>query len=253
MYINGRNAVIEALRADEDGRIEKIFVMYGSEGEPLNTLQALAKRRGVPCVVADRQRFADLERQAGLGTRSQGVIAITRQIEYTDIEAVVEQVFARAESPLIVALDGVTDPRNYGAVIRSAECAGLHGLLSAARESAGLTDVAIKASAGAASHLPVGRVPHLYDVLISLKQSGLCVVGLDERGAENYTAYDYTVPTCIVIGSEGEGLSKRIRSVCDRFVRIPMHGQIASLNASVAAGVVFFEAARQRQKVAGAA
>jgi 23S rRNA (guanosine2251-2'-O)-methyltransferase len=248
MYINGRNAVVEALRAGEG--VEKVFIMFGIEGEPVSRVRAEAKRAGVPCVTIDRKRFAELERSAGVGARSQGIIATVSPIQYADIEQLVQDVYERGGTPLVGALDSITDPHNVGAIIRSAECAGLDGLLLGKRDSSGITDVVMKTSAGAARHLPIGRVSNIGDVLLSLQQEGLAVVGLDEKGEMAYTSYDFTHPTVIVTGSEGEGLSARIRKLCDVRLSIPMQGKIGSLNASVAAGVVFFEARRQRNDAA---
>ncbi len=245
MYINGRNAVIEALRAN--GGVEKVFIMYGMEGDAVNRIRMEAKRAGVPSVIIDRRRFVEIERNAGLGTRSQGIIALIGEVEYAEIEAVVDDVFVQGRMPLVAVLDGVTDPHNVGAIIRSAECAGFDGALIGKHDSSGITDVVIKTSAGAARHLPIGRVSNIGDVLLSLQQTGLAIVALDERGDIPYTEFDFTGPAAIVIGSEGAGLSSRIRKLSDALISIPMSGKIASLNASVAAGVVFFEALRQRR------
>jgi len=244
MYINGRNAIVEALRSGEG--VEKVFVMFGLEGEAVNRIRAEAKRAGVPCVTIDRRRFAELERAAGLGARSQGVIAVTSEVEYADMEQLVQDIYERGEVPLVAALDAITDPHNVGAIIRSAECAGLDGVMIGKRDSSGITDVVMKTSAGAAQHLPIARASNIGDILLGLQQEGLAVVGLDERGTVAYTDYDFTRPTAIVIGSEGSGLSPRIRKLCDVLLSIPMSGKIGSLNASVAAGIVFFEARRQR-------
>ena len=244
MYINGRNAVIEALRSGS--AVEKVFIMYGMEGDTIDRVRIEAKRAGVPSVIVDRQRFAELERRATLGTRSQGVIALVSSVEYVDMDELVDSAVMQGIAPLVGALDGITDPHNVGAIIRSAECAGLHGVVIGKHDSSGLTDVVMKTSAGAAGHLPIARVANVGDSLMSMKDAGLQVVGLDERGSIPYTEFDFTAPTAIVIGSEGKGLSPRLRRMCDTVLSIPMFGRVSSLNASVAAGVVFFEARRQR-------
>lgn len=244
MYINGRNAVSEALRAGRG--VEKVFIMFGQEGDAINRIRAEAKRAGVPCVTVDRHRFAEMERAAGLGARSQGVVAAISAVEYADLELLVANLYEQGRTPMVAVLDGITDPHNVGAIIRSAECAGLDGVLIGKRDSSGITDVVMKTSAGAARHLPIARASNIGDVLLGLQQEGLALVGLDERGSIPYTAYDFTRPVAIVVGSEGEGLSARVRKMCDATIAIPMAGQIASLNASVAAGVVFFEARRRR-------
>jgi 23S rRNA (guanosine2251-2'-O)-methyltransferase len=242
--------VIEALRKGEG--VEKIFLLYGLEGEPVDRIRIESKRAGVPCVTVDRKRFGELERSAGLSTRSQGVIASVSEIEYADLDLIIEQAFLDGRMPLVAALDGITDPHNVGAIIRSAECAGFDGLLIGKHDSSGITDVVMKTSAGAARHLPIARVSNIGDILLGVQQGGVEVVGLDESGKTGYVDYDFTKPTAIVIGSEGKGLSPRIRKLCNTLLSIPMRGQISSLNASVAAGVVFFEAQRQRMIAAPA-
>ncbi|MEO5929392.1 MAG: 23S rRNA (guanosine(2251)-2'-O)-methyltransferase RlmB [Candidatus Kapaibacterium sp.] len=244
MYINGRNAIIESLRSGEG--VEKVFIMFGMEGEPINRIKSEAKRAGVPCATIDRRRFSELERAAGLGGRSQGVIAVASEVEYVDIEQLAQDIYGKGSVPLMAALDAVTDPHNVGAIIRSAECAGIDGLLIGKRDSSGITDVVMKTSSGAAKHLPIARASNIGDILLGLQQEGIAIVGLDERGGTPYLEYDFTRPTAIVIGSEGAGLSSRVRKMCDTLLSIPMAGSVASLNASVAAGVVFFEARRQR-------
>lgn len=244
MFINGRNAVIEALRAG--GRVEKVYLMYGVEGEPVRRIRREAKQAGVPCVMIDKARFLAMEREHDLASRSQGVIALMSEIEYVDLEVLIDSQLQEGRSPVVVAMDGITDPHNVGAIIRSAECAGIDGVLLGMRDSGSITDTVTKASAGAVLHVPIARVANVIDVLIGLQQMGMSLVGLDENGTMDYTEYDYSKPTVIVVGSEGKGLQPRIRKMCDQVVSIPMRGQIASLNASVAAGVVLFESVRQR-------
>ncbi len=244
MYINGRNAVLEALRSDEG--VEKVYIMYGVEGDGITRLRAEASRRGVPCTTVDRKRFSEMEREAGVGTRSQGVIALISEVTYVDIEERVYDLLGKGEKPWIAVLDGITDPHNVGAIIRSAECAGLDGIVIGTRHSGGVNDVVMKTSAGAASHIPIGRPSNVGDVLLGLQQEGMEIVVLDERGTTPYTDCDFTRPVVVVVGSEGEGVSARLRKMADHLLSIPMAGKIPSLNASVAAGVVFFEGLRQR-------
>ncbi len=244
MYINGRNAVIEALRSEE--RVEKVFLLYGLEGEPVARIRSEAKRAGVPCVTMDRRRFTQLERSARMGTRSQGVIAMLAPVDYVDIDVVVENAWRDGRPPLIAVLDGITDPHNVGAIIRSAECAGFDGIVLGKRDSSGITDVVVKTSAGAVNHIPIARVASLAQTLKRLQSAGLTVVGLDEKGSMQYTEHEFAEPCVVVIGSEGQGLSAAVVQVCDKLLTIPMSGAIHSLNASVAAGITFFEARRQR-------
>lgn len=250
MTINGRNAVFEALRSGGD--VEKVYILYGTEGEPIDRIRAEAGRRGVPCTTLDRVRFAAMERAGGNQSRSQGVLATVSAIEECDIEARLAEVMESGASPFIVALDGITDPHNIGAIIRSAECAGAHALVLGRRNAGGIGDVVVRSSAGAVHHLPIARVEPLIDAVVAAQQEGLAVVGLDDAATISYTEHDFSQPTMIVIGSEGEGISRRVRRACDVLVAIPMHGAIGSLNASVAAGVVLFEAVRQRSLAAGA-
>lgn len=245
MYINGRNGVLEAIRAGE--RVEKVYFVYGLEGEGAAAVKKSAKEAGIPCTTIDRDRFRQLERKARLKTRSQGIIAWINPIFYVDVEDIVTLAFEQGQAPLLVALDDITDPRNIGAIIRSAECAGLHGLLLSKRNSPGINDVVVKTSAGAAHFLPVAREDSLVPMLKRMQQSGLTVIGLDERGDDDYAGIDFTEPVVVVFGNEGKGLSRDVAKVCNKFVSIPMQGKIQSLNVSVAAGVVFFEALRQRQ------
>lgn len=243
-YINGRNAIIEALRSG--AAVEKVFIVYGIEGDAVDRVRIEARRAGVPSVIVDRQRFAELERRAEIGTRSQGMIAAVSSIDYADIDEIVDSVMTSGGAPFVGALDGITDPHNVGAIIRSAECAGMDGIVIGKHDSSGLTDVVMKTSAGAAGHLPVARVANVGDSVMSMKDVGVVIAGLDERGTVVYTDHDFTQSTGIIIGSEGKGLSPRLRKMCDVLLSIPMYGKVESLNASVAAGVVFFEARRQR-------
>lgn len=244
MTINGRNAVLEALRSGRG--VEKVYILYGTEGEGIDRIHAEADRQGVPCTTLDRVRFAAMERAGGNQSRSQGVLATMSAIEECDLEERLAEVMESGTVPLVVALDGITDPHNVGAIIRSSECAGAHALVMGRRNAGGIGDVVIRSSAGAVHHLPIARVEPLIDAVVTAQQEGLAVVGLDDSAEISYTEYDFTRPTMIVIGSEGEGISRRVRRACDALVAIPMHGSVSSLNASVASGVVLFEAVRQR-------
>lgn len=244
MYINGRNGVLEALRAGE--RVEKVYFLYGATGDGMGAVRGEAKRAGVPCTTIDKERFRDLERKARLKTRSQGVIAWINPVHYADLDDMVTFAYQQGRMPMLVAMDEINDPHNIGAIIRSAECAGLDGILLGKRNSPGLNDVVMKTSAGAAHFVPVGRADDLAHSLNRLRDAGLTIIGLDERGTMAYSDVNFTEPTVIVIGNEGQGISSDVLAVCDTLVSIPMMGKIASLNASVAAGVVFFEALRQR-------
>jgi len=233
--LSGIHPVAEALRTGHP--LERLLVAQGAGGPRLQELIDMARRASVPVRFEPR---GALDRLAG-STAHQGVIAMGAARQYADIEQV-----ARAE--LLVVLDGVEDPHNLGAVIRTAHAAGAGGIVIPERRAASLTDVAAKAAAGAAEHLPVTRVTNINRALEDLKVRGYWIYGLDERGAESYDRVEYALPTVIVLGGEGKGLHEQVKKHCDSLVRIPLVGNISSLNVSVAAGIVLFEWKRRRQE-----
>ena len=226
--LSGIHPVAEALRTGNP--LDRILIAQGAGGPRLQELIDLARRAGVPVRFEPR---AALERLAG-SPAHQGVVALGAARKYTDLEAV-------AESELLVVLDGVEDPHNLGAIIRTAHAAGAGAVVIPERRAAGLTDVAAKAAAGALEHLPVARVTNVNRTLEDLKARGHWIYGLDERGTTSYDAIDYVGKSVIVLGGEGKGLHDQVRKHCDVLVRIPMAGKISSLNVSVAAGIVLFE------------
>jgi len=231
--IYGRNAVTEAIRAESG--VEKLMLQKNIEGEG-KKLFALAKKKGIP--VQAVPKFA-LDKECG-GAAHQGVAAIVTDYVYSDLEAMLETASARGEPPLIVALDGIEDPQNLGAVIRSAEGAGAHGVLIPKHRAASVTGAVMKASAGAAAHMKVAKVPGIKAALDELKEKGLWIYGLDTEG-DPYSGVDFGGGVCLVIGSEGQGMSRIIKESCDFLVSIPMMGRVGSLNASAAAAVVLYE------------
>ena len=238
--IEGRNAVIEALRADTP--VDKIYLARGETDSALGHIASTARSRGIVVVECDRRKLDGMSR-----THShQGVIALAAVREYASVDDILEAARAKGEPPLIVVCDELSDPHNLGAVIRTAECAGAHGVIIPKRRSAGLTAIVAKTSAGAVAHVPVARVPNLTALLKELKDEGLWIFGTAADG--NTTLYDADLkgPAAIVIGSEGNGMSRLVREQCDFLVSIPMRGQVNSLNASAAAAVVLYEAVRQR-------
>ena len=238
--IEGRNAVIEALRSG--AAIDKIYIARGETDAALGHIASAARSRGVVVTEADRRKLDGMSR-----TKShQGVVAVAAVREYAGVDDILNAARERGEAPLVVVCDELSDPHNLGAVIRSAECAGAHGVIIPKRRSAGLTAVVAKTSAGAVSYLPVARVPNLTAVLKKLKERGLWVFGTAAGGATNLYDADLKGPAAIVIGSEGDGLGRLVREQCDFLVSIPMRGKIGSLNASAAAAVVLYEAVRQR-------
>lgn len=241
--LTGIHAVREALEA---GRaLDRIVIAAGRHGERIEDLVQLAKRRNVPVRFEDR---AQVDRLAA--TREhQGVVALEAAREALTLEDLLGRAARDAsQKGLIVLLDGIEDPHNLGAVIRTALAAGAHGVVIPERRAAGLTETVARASAGALAHLGVARVTNLVRAMEELKEAGYWLVGLDERAEKNYTDADYTFPVGIVLGGEGKGLHELTRKRCDFVVALPTTGPVRSLNVSVAAGVVLFEAVRQRRR-----
>lgn len=239
--IEGRNAVIEALRAGT--AIDKIYIARGETDATLGHIASTARNKGVVVTEADRRKLDGMSR-----TKShQGVIAVAAVREYASVDDILNAARGKGEAPLIVVCDELSDPHNLGAVIRTAECAGAHGVIIPKRRSAGLTAIVAKTSAGAVSYLPVARVPNLTAALKSLKEQGLWVFGTAADGGTTLYDADFQGAAAVVIGSEGDGMSRLVREQCDFLVSIPMRGQLNSLNASAAAAVVLYEAVRQRR------
>ncbi|MDF2838435.1 MAG: TrmH family tRNA/rRNA methyltransferase YacO [Evtepia sp.] len=238
--IEGRNAVIEALRAGTV--IDKIYLAKGETDASLGHIASTARNLGVVVVEADRRKLDGMSR-----THShQGVIALAAVREYVSLDDILRLAREKGEAPLIVVCDELSDPHNLGAVIRTAECAGAHGVIIPKRRSAGLTAIVAKTSAGAVSHVPVARVPNLPSLLKELKEEGLWIFGADATGNVSLYEADLKGPAAIVIGSEGTGMGRLVRETCDFLVSIPMRGKLNSLNASAAAAIMLYEAVRQR-------
>ena len=239
--IEGRNAVIEALRAGTP--VDKIYLARGETDSALGHIASTARSRGIVVVECDRRKLDGMSR-----THShQGVIALAAVREYASVDDILNAAEEKGEPPLIVVCDELSDPHNLGAVIRTAECAGAHGVIIPKRRSAGLTAVVAKTSAGAVSHLPVARVANLPSLLKQLKKEGLWIFGAAADGPVSLYEADLKGPAAIVIGSEGSGMSRLVAETCDVLVRIPMKGKLNSLNASAAAAILLYEAVRQRR------
>ena len=238
--IEGRNAVTEALRAGT--AIDKIYLLKGEGDSALGHIASAARERGIVVSHADRRKLDAMSRTHA----HQGVIAVAAVREYASVEDILAAAKAKGEAPLVVICDELTDPHNLGAVIRTAECAGAHGVVIPKRRSAGLTAVVAKTSAGAVSHLPVARVANLASLLERLKKEGLWIFGAAAEAATPLYDADLKGPAAIVIGSEGSGMSRLVAERCDVLVSIPLRGKLNSLNASAAAAVLLYEAVRQR-------
>ena len=238
--IEGRKAVIEALRAGT--AIDKIYLAKGDTDSALGHIANTARANGVVVVNADRRKLDEMSRTHA----HQGVIAVAAVREYASIEDIFQRAEEQGEAPLIVLCDELSDPHNLGAVIRTAECAGAHGVVIPKRRSAGLTAIVAKTSAGAVSHIPVARVPNLTALMKELQKRGVWIFGAEMNGTTSLYEADLKGPAAIVIGSEGSGMSRLVAETCDCTVSIPMKGKINSLNASAAAAILLYEAVRQR-------
>lgn len=238
--IEGRNAVIEALRAGT--AMDKVYIAKGETDATLGHIASTARGKGIVVVEADRRKLDAMS----VTHSHQGVIAVAAVREYASVSDILQSARDKGEAPLVVVCDELSDPHNLGAVIRTAEAAGAHGVIIPKRRSAGLTAIVAKTSAGAVSYLPVARVANLTALLKELKEEGLWVFGTAADGATSLYQADLKGPAAIVIGSEGNGMSRLVREQCDFLVSIPMRGQVNSLNASAAAAVVLYEAVRQR-------
>ena len=238
--IEGRNAVIEALRSGT--AIDKIYLQKGETDKTLGHIASRARAAGTVVVEADRRKLDAMSRTHA----HQGVIALASVREYVSVESILHSAREKGEAPLLVVCDEISDPHNLGAIIRTAYCAGAHGVIIPKRRSAGLTSVVAKTSAGAVSYLPVARVPNLPALLKELKSQGVWVFGTAAGGTTDLYHVDLKGPAAIVIGSEGEGMSRLVEENCDFLVSIPMKGGLNSLNASAAAAVLLYEAVRQR-------
>ena len=235
----GRNAVMEALKSSS--RINRLMVAEGSSEGSIRELIAVAKEKGVPVQFMERGKLDSMAR----GIRHQGVLAQVAPVEYVELEDILAKAREKQEDPFIILLDELEDPHNLGAILRSADAAGAHGVLIPKRRSCPLSATVAKTSAGAVEHVPVARIGNIVQTIKSLKEEGLWVAGADMDG-QNYYEADLTGPLLLIVGSEGQGIGRLVKEQCDFIVRIPMLGAINSLNASVAGSVLMFEVTKQR-------
>lgn len=238
--LEGRNAIQEALNSGRT--IDKVFVSTGDTDRALQRLTAQVKERGAVVVSVDRRKLDAMSST----NAHQGIIALAAAHEYCSVDDLLEEAAARGEAPLLVICDELSDPHNLGAILRSAECAGAHGVIIPKRRSVGLTATVAKASAGAVEYMKVARVTNISATIAELKEKGVWVYGTAAEGSIPMYQADLANPTAIVIGSEGDGISPLVRKNCDVMIHIPMRGRISSLNASAAASILLFEALRQR-------
>ncbi len=239
--IEGKNAVMEAIRAGRP--LDKVFLARGSADKALAFIASSAKNAGVTVTDCDRRKLDAMSRTHA----HQGVIAVAAARAYCTLEDILAHAEELGQDPFVVVCDGIEDPRNLGAIIRCAECAGAHGVVLPKHRSAGLTAAADKTSAGAAEHMLVARVPNLTAALHTMKERGLWIFGAEAGGGSPLWKTDMKGPVCLVIGSEGAGMSRLVREECDFVMDIPLMGKVNSLNASAAAAVLLYEIVRQRQ------
>ena len=235
----GRNAVMEALKGSS--RINRLMVADGSSEGSIRELIAVAKEKGVPVQFLERSKLDSMAK----GIRHQGVLAQVSPVEYVELEDILSKAREKQEDPFIILLDELEDPHNLGAILRSADAAGAHGVLIPKRRSCPLSATVAKTSAGAVEHVSVARIGNIVQTIKALKEEGLWVAGADMDG-KNYYEADLTGPLLLVVGSEGQGIGRLVKEQCDFIVRIPMLGAINSLNASVAGSVLMFEVTKQR-------
>lgn len=240
--LEGKNTVLEALKAEHP--INRIYLEKDSKDFVLDKIYAVSRTKGIVVSYLEKSKLDQMSE-----TRNhQGVIADVAPYSYVEVDDILKKAKDLGQPPLIFILDGITDPNNLGSIIRTAECAGVHGIILPKRRSAALTPVVAKVAAGAASHIPIARVTNLTRTIQDLKSSGLWIAGADVMGETSYNKYDYLSPLAIVIGSEGEGISRLVRENCDVLLKIPMYGKINSLNAAVAASLIAFRAAEKREE-----
>jgi 23S rRNA (guanosine2251-2'-O)-methyltransferase len=246
--VYGPNAVLEALRAGKR-QIETITILESARPDRLKALVDLAREKRVP---VHRVPRLDLDRSLG-DVRHQGVVARIAAARYADSDELLEQLESKLGSPdppLVLGLDAIEDPRNMGSILRTAECAGVHGVFITERRAVGLTSVVAKVAAGALEYVPVARVTNLVRLIEQLKERNIWVVGAAAEAKQSYVDWDWRLPAAIFLGNEGHGLHRLVREHCDTLVRIPVAGKLESLNVSVAAGVLLYEARRQRSQAA---
>ena len=238
--VEGRNSVLELLESEKD--INKIFITRGEKQGSINKIIGRAKGKGIVLVEVDKSKLDEMS-QTG---NHQGVIAIVPPFNYCDVEDILDEAKNKNEEPFILILDGIEDPHNLGAIIRTAETAGVHGVIIPKRRACGVNSTVNKTSAGAVEHMKIARVNNINETMQYLKDNGLWIIGTDGNAENNYYEQDLTGPIALVIGSEGTGMNRLVSENCDILVKIPMKGKITSLNASVSAGIVIYEIVKQR-------
>lgn len=236
--VAGRNAVMELLKSEKD--INKLYIEHGERHGSINEIIAKAKEARLVLVEVDKSKLDQM------AENHQGVVAVVPPFNYSEVEDILECANEKGEAPFILILDGIEDPHNFGSIIRTAETAGVHGIIIPKRRNVQVNSTVVKVSTGATSYVKIARVNNLNDTIRKLKDAGLWVIGTDGDANTMYYNQDLKGPLAIIIGSEGYGMSKLVKENADILIKIPMKGQITSLNASVSAGIVIYEAVKQR-------
>ena len=238
--VEGRNSVLELLESGKD--INKIFITRGEKHGSINKIVAIAKERKIIIVEKDKRQMDEMAQNENY----QGVIAIVPPFEYCDIDDILQTAKDKNEEPFVLILDGIEDPHNLGSIIRTAETAGVHGIIIPKRRAVGVNSTVNKVSAGAVEHMNIARVTNISDAINELKDKGLWICGTDVSTDKFYYNQDYKGAIGIVIGNEGKGIGDKVKKNCDFLVKIPMKGKVGSLNASVSTGIIVYEAVKQR-------
>jgi len=239
--IEGKNSILEALKTNHP--IDKILISKDiGRHSTIAEILHLSKQKGVPLIYVEKSKLDNISQ-----TKShQGIIAYVPEKEYVEVEDILSLAKKKNEQPFIIILDSIEDPHNLGAILRSAEATGAHGIIIPKRRSVGLTPTVAKTSAGAIEYMSVAKVANLSDAISKLKKQNIWVIGIESEVKTSYIKFDFKMPIAIVIGSEGKGISRLVKENCDELLSIPMKGKITSLNASIAAAVVMYEVLKQR-------
>ncbi len=234
----GVNSIMEAIKGKR--KVHRIYIQEGRGGKRIEELIKLAEKRGIYWQYVEKSRLDQLYTLSN----HQGVVAQVDSFQYVTVGEILESAALKNEKPFILILDGMEDPQNLGSIIRSAECAGVHGVIIPRHNSAEISPAVARASAGAVEHMLIARETNLVNCIHNLKEQGLWIIGCDMEGQQNYYNYNFSLPAALVLGGEGKGIRRLVKENCDVTVRIPMAGQVNSLNASVAAGIMIFEVLR---------
>jgi len=240
--VEGRNAVLELLESGRD--INKIYISKGERHGSIRKIISIAKDRKIIVSEIERNKLNLMSETQN----NQGVIAIVPPFDYCEVDDILEDARKKNEKPFIIVLDGIEDPHNLGSIIRTAETAGVHGIIIPKRRACSVNSTVSKVSAGAVEHMKIARVNNINETIRELKQKDIWICGTDMVAKQYYYEQDYNIPIAIIIGSEGYGMSRLVKENCDFLVKIPMKGKISSLNASVSAGIVIYEAVKQKMK-----